>query len=298
MNMRIAVLGAGSIGCLVAAKLVESGHDVLVHARGEHGAMLAVSGLEITGVWDYSISPEQWTVSLDEAGIHPSLEKSFDQAIITSKAIDTESLCKIASMLTDGPVLSLQNGLGNHEILQNHFFENSAVGVTTNAVKRKSPGKIEWVGKGNLVIGGAKGEIFCETLEILSADYSNDVSNIIWNKLLLNVAINPLAAICGVLNGELRFEPLLSQSESVMLEAAKIARMMGITISDDQELIHNLHSVLDSTAENECSMLADVKAGRETEIDFLCGQVVLRGEKLGIPTPLNSMLLSQIKSLR
>lgn len=296
--MRIAVLGAGSIGCLVAAKLVESGHDVLVHARGEHGAMLAVSGLEITGVWDYSISPEQWTVSLDEAGIHPSLEKSFDQAIITSKAIDTESLCKIASMLTDGPVLSLQNGLGNHEILQNHFFENSAVGVTTNAVKRKSPGKIEWVGKGNLVIGGAKGEIFCETLEILSADYSNDVSNIIWNKLLLNVAINPLAAICGVLNGELRFEPLLSQSESVMLEAAKIARMMGITISDDQELIHNLHSVLDSTAENECSMLADVKAGRETEIDFLCGQVVLRGEKLGIPTPLNSMLLSQIKSLR
>lgn len=296
--MRIAVLGAGSIGCLVAAKLVESGHDVLVHARGEHGAMLAVSGLEVTGLWDYSISPEQWTVSLDEAGIHPSLEKSFDQAIITSKAIDTESLCKIASMLTDGPVLSLQNGLGNHEILQNHFFENSAVGVTTNAVKRKSPGKIEWVGKGNLVIGGAKGEIFCETLEILSADYSNDVSNIIWNKLLLNVAINPLAAICGVLNGELRFEPLLSQSESVMLEAAKIARMMGITISDDQELIQNLHSVLDSTAENECSMLADVKAGRETEIDFLCGQVVLRGEKLGIPTPLNTMLLSQIKSLR
>ena len=149
-----------------------------------------------------------------------------------------------------------------------------------------------------MVIGGAKGEIFCETLEILSADYSNDVSSIIWNKLLLNVAINPLAAICGVLNGELRFEPLLSQSESVMLEAAKIARMMGITISDDQELIQNLHSVLDSTAENECSMLADVKAGRETEIDFLCGQVVLRGEKLGIPTPLNSMLLSQIKSLR
>ena len=296
--MRIAVLGAGSIGCLVAAKLVESGHDVLVHARGEHGAMLAVSGLEITGLWDYSISPEQWTVSLDEAGIHPSLEKSFDQAIITSKAIDTDSLCNIATMLTDGPVLSLQNGLGNHEILQNHFFENSAVGVTTNAVKRKSPGKIEWVGKGNLVIGGAKGELFCETLEILSADYSNDVSSIIWNKLLLNVAINPLAAICGVLNGELRFEPLLSQSESVMLEAAKIARMMGITISDDQELIQNLHSVLDSTAENECSMLADVKSGRETEIDFLCGQVVLRGEKLGIPTPLNSMLLSQIKSLR
>ena len=296
--MRIAVLGAGSIGCLVAAKLVESGHDVLVHARGEHGAMLAVSGLEITGLWNYSVSPDQWTVSLDEAGIHPSLEKSFDQAIITSKAIDTDALCKIATILTDGPVLSLQNGLGNHEILKNHFFENSAVGVTTNAVKRTSPGKIEWVGKGNLIIGGAKAEAFCETLQQLSAEYSGGVSKTIWNKLLLNVAINPLAAICGVLNGELRFEPLLSQAESTMLEAAKIARMMGIEISEDQELIQNLHSVLDSTADNECSMLADVKAGRETEIDFLCGQVVQRGERLGVPTPLNSMLLSQIKSLR
>ena len=296
--MRIAVLGAGSIGCLVAAKLVESGHDVLVHARGEHGAMLAVSGLEITGLWNYSVSPDQWTVSLDEAGIHPSLEKSFDQAIITSKAIDTDALCKIATILTDGPVLSLQNGLGNHEILKNHFFENSAVGVTTNAVKRTSPGKIEWVGKGNLIIGGAKAEAFCETLQQLSAEYSGGVSKTIWNKLLLNVAINPIAAICGVLNGELRFEPLLSQAESTMLEAAKIARMMGIEISEDQELIQNLHSVLDSTADNECSMLADVKAGRETEIDFLCGQVVQRGERLGVPTPLNSMLLSQIKSLR
>jgi len=296
--MRIAILGAGSIGCLVAAKLVEDGHDVLVHARGEHGAVLAVAGLKITGLWDYSVAPERWTVSLDEAGIHPSLEKSFDQAIITSKAKDTRKLCEIAIKLTDGPVLSLQNGLGNQEILSSHFFENSAVGVTTNAVKRIAPGQIEWVGRGSLTVGGSKGEVFIDTLQSLSAEYSQDVSAIIWNKLLINVAINPLAAICGVLNGELRFEPLLSQSESTMLEAANIARLLGVKISEDLVLIQNLHSVLDSTAENECSMLADVKAGRETEIDVLCGQVVARGEKLGIPTPLNSMLLSQIKSLR
>jgi len=296
--MRIAILGAGSIGCLVAAKLVEAGHDVLVHARGEHGAMLAVSGLKVTGLWNYSIHPERWTVSLDEAGIHPNLEKSFDQAIITSKSKDTHRLCEIAVKLTDGPVLSLQNGLGNQDILHSHVFENSAVGVTTNAVKKIQPGHIEWVGKGNLVVGGSKGEIFADTLQPLSAEYSDDVSSIIWNKLLLNVAINPIAAICGVLNGELRSEPLLSQCESTMLEAARVARLMGISVLDDHELIHNLHSLLESTAENECSMLADVKAGRETEIDVLCGQVVARGEKLGIPTPLNSMLLSQIKSLR
>ncbi|MBG46287.1 MAG: hypothetical protein CMB76_07190 [Euryarchaeota archaeon] len=296
--MRIAVLGAGSIGCLIAAKLVEAGHDVLVHARGEHGAVLALSGLNVSGIWDFQIQPNQWTVSLDEAGIHPSLEKSFDQSIITCKAKDTEKLAQIAAQITDGPVLSLQNGLGNHEVLSRYVFENSAVGVTTNAVKRISPGQIEWVGRGSIAVGGPKGEQFIETLSMLDAEYNHDVSSIIWNKLLINVAINPLAAICGVMNGELLSEPLLSQAESTMLEAANVARLLGVEVAEDHILIHNLHSVLDSTAENECSMLADVKAGRETEIDVLCGQVVSRGEKLGVPTPLNSMLLSQIKALR
>ena len=296
--MRIAVLGAGSIGCLIAAKLVEAGHDVLVHARGEHGAVLALSGLNVSGVWDFQILPNQWTVSLDEAGIHPSLEKSFDQSIITCKAKDTEKLAEIAAQITDGPVLSLQNGLGNHEILSRYVFENSAVGVTTNAVKRISPGQIEWVGRGSIAVGGPTGEQFIETLSMLDAEYNHDVSSIIWNKLLINVAINPLAAICGVMNGELLSEPLLSQAESTMLEAANVARLLGVEVAEDHILIQNLHSVLDSTAENECSMLADVKAGRETEIDVLCGQVVARGEKLGVQTPLNSMLLSQIKALR
>ncbi len=298
MNMRVGVLGAGSIGCLVAAKLVDAGYDVLVHARGEHGATLALSGLEISGLWEKKISPDQWVVSLDGAGLHPSLKQSCDLVIITSKSIDTVALIDCATFLTSGPVLCLQNGLGNLETLKQHVFENAAVGVTTNAVKRIQPGCIEWVGKGNLIVGGPKGEIFANVLDCLDASYSEDVSSILWSKLLLNVAINPLAAICGVKNGELRNEPLLSQAESTMLEAASVARMLGIAIDDDQILIQNLHSVLDSTSENICSMLADVKAGKETEIDMLCGQVAMRGEQLGIPTPLNSMLLSQIKSLR
>ena len=147
-------------------------------------------------------------------------------------------------------------------------------------------------------MGGPKGREFAQSLQSLNAEYNEDVSSIIWRKLLINVAINPIAAICGVKNGELSREPLLSQSESTMLEAAGVARNLGINLPDDQELLQDLHSVLHSTAENECSMLADVKAGRETEIDALCGQVVSRGESLGVPTPLNSMLLSQIKALR
>ena len=296
--MRVAVLGAGAIGSLIAAKLVVSGYDVLVHARGEHGAMLAISGLVVKGQPELNIDSNDWTVRLDEAGIHPSLKNTCDQVIITSKSKDTNRLAELASVLTNGPVLSLQNGLGNLEILEQHVFENAAVGVTTNAVTRISPGCIEWIGQGSLVVGGSKGKEFEQTLSCLNASYAEDVSSILWNKLLLNVAINPLAAICGVKNGELRQEPLLSQAESTLIEAANIARALGISIDDNHQLLSELQSVLDSTADNICSMLADVKEGRETEIDMLCGQVVSRGEKLGIPTPLNGMLLSQIKALR
>ena len=296
--MRIAVLGAGAIGSLLAAKLVESGYDVLVHGRGDHGAMLALSGLKVTGEWEYSVQPTDWTVTLEGAGIHPLLKNSCDQAIITCKAKDTARLAEVAAFLCDGPVLSLQNGLGNLEILKENVFENAAVGVTTNAVTRINPGEIEWVGKGELQLGGPKGASFIQTLSCLGAELAEDVESILWHKLMLNVAINPLAAICGVKNGELLAEPLFSQAEATMLEAANVARMLGVQIDDDHQLVARLRSVMESTSENICSMLADVKDGRETEIDMLCGQVVIRGEKVGIPTPLNAMLLSQIKSLR
>ncbi len=298
MNVKLAVVGAGAIGSLVAAKLVEAGHEVLIHTRGDHGAEMALNGLEIKGSWIRKITPSEWFVSLDEVDFPPELAGYFDQAIITGKSKDTEKLCHIAKFFTNGPVLSLQNGLGNLEILKEYFFENSAVGVTTNAVTKTSPGQINWVSEGNLLVSGPKGKQFENSLRSLGAEYYENHEEILWNKLLINVAINPIAAICGVKNGELASEPLLSQCESIMLEAANIGRLSGVNILDDLELVELLHKVIDDTSDNVCSMLSDVKAGRETEIDMLCGQVVHRGEKLGVPTPLNSMLLGQIKSLR
>ncbi|MED6337952.1 MAG: 2-dehydropantoate 2-reductase [Candidatus Thermoplasmatota archaeon] len=297
--MRIAVLGAGSIGCLVAAKLVESGQDVIVHAKGEHGAILAVNGLKVAGQWDFSVGRDDWTVSLDEAGLHPDLQESCDLAIITCKSKDTLALAEIARYICSGSVLSLQNGLGNLEILEDEIGPHRiAGGTTTNAVFRSGFGEINWAGRGELIIGGRCAEVFVELLSELGAIFTDDLNRSIWEKVLLNVAINPLAAICGISNGGLLESELLSQSESTMLEAAVVARTEGVKISDDQELIDKLHSVLVATSNNKCSMLQDVKAGRETEIEMLCGEVVRRGERYGIPTPLNALLLSQINALR
>ncbi|HJM87747.1 MAG TPA: ketopantoate reductase C-terminal domain-containing protein, partial [Candidatus Thalassarchaeaceae archaeon] len=119
----------------------------------------------------------------------------------------------------------------------------------------------------------------------------------LWHKLLLNVAINPLAAICGVRNGELLAQPELhEQALSAMLEAAQVASAEGVDLSDF-DCFTELNRVLEATAANRCSMLQDVMAGRVTEIDSLCGEVVRRGEEYGIATPLNQQLLTLVRGI-
>ncbi|DAC15981.1 MAG TPA: hypothetical protein D7H86_00420, partial [Candidatus Poseidoniales archaeon] len=90
--MRVAILGAGAIGSLIGAKLVQAGFDVLLHARGEHGAWLAASGLEVSGIESAEITADQWTVTLDEIEIGDNFRQCCDLAIITSKANNTREL--------------------------------------------------------------------------------------------------------------------------------------------------------------------------------------------------------------
>ncbi|MDP6869193.1 MAG: 2-dehydropantoate 2-reductase [Candidatus Poseidoniaceae archaeon] len=297
--MRIGVLGAGSIGGLIAAKLVQKGYEVLVHSRGEHGAMLAANGMKIRGHWEYEINPDDWIVSLEEVGLIPELKGWCDLAIITCKSKDTREMSKVASYVCNGPVLSLQNGLGNIEIIEAEVGPHKvAGGTTTNAVFKSNTGEITWAGNGDLIIGGRCGKQFIEILDSLNAEHTEDLNKALWEKVLLNVAINPLAAICGINNGGLLETELLNQAESTMLEAANVARIEGVDLPDNQMLVDRLHSVIQATASNQCSMLQDIKSGKETEIEFLCGEVVKRGEKYGLPTPLNAMLLSQINALR
>ena len=131
----------------------------------------------------------------------------------------------------------------------------------------------------------------------LNPIWSDNVENIVWRKLLLNVAINPVCAIAGVRNGALLEIPeLWDQAMSAMLEAAAVARTSGVDLGD-VDLQEHLRKVVEATSENRCSMLQDVMAGRATEIDSLCGAVIEIGESLGIPAPTNQSLHALIKGI-
>ena len=131
----------------------------------------------------------------------------------------------------------------------------------------------------------------------MNPKWIDDGAKLIWSKVLLNIAINPIASITGRVNGDLLEPEMFETCVEVMLEGARVARLEGVTLDDDEELIANLRLVLEQTKDNRCSMLQDIRNGRSTEIDFLNGMVVNKAEKYGLSTPLNQLLSKLIEDL-
>jgi len=124
------------------------------------------------------------------------------------------------------------------------------------------------------------------------------MQRVVWIKLLVNVAINPVCSIAGVRNGALLEVPdLWEQALAAMQEAAVVAEASGVDLGD-LVIEDYLRQVAGATAGNRCSMLQDVMAGRKTEIDELCGAVVSQGESVGVPTPRNAMLHALVRGIQ
>jgi 2-dehydropantoate 2-reductase len=308
--MKIAVLGAGSIGTLIAGKLANSKlAEVLVHARGEHAAKLALDGIYITGHQELKIPPDDYQISIADVMTNDIFDGAADYVLISSKANQVENLFEVAKRMChlDTKVMVISNGLGHIEKCKDTFGPHRTIAATTtHGAWRPSAGVVNWAGIGAINLGelphGAQlSEIqdFVELLEQvgLNPNLQSDGMAMIWSKILLNIAINPIAAITGLSNGALLEDEMFETCVEVMLEGAKIARLEGIATLDDATLIDNLRVVLEATSTNQCSMLQDVRQGSVTEIQFLNRQIVDRAEKYGVSTPLNQLLSKLVESI-
>lgn len=308
--MRVAVLGAGSLGSLIAAQLCQVAPvQLLVHAKGEHGAMMVANGLEIQGEVSLQVDRDQALFTLDEVGIPKEVHGTMEAVILTGKASSTEDLAHIARTLLrpDGVLVCLSNGLGHAEACGAIVGAHRVLAATTTyAAWRPTPGVVHFAGKGKIVLGrlqtGALREDAQPLIELLKAakidvEWTENGPSAVWMKVLLNIAINPIAALCGVKNGALLNPELFSSSLETMLEGARIARQEKAILPDDLDLEQMLEHVLKATSENHCSMLQDVRAGRVTEIKYLNRAVVERGERMGIRAPMNQMLGAMIEAL-
>jgi 2-dehydropantoate 2-reductase len=200
----------------------------------------------------------------------------------------------------DGIALTLQNGLGNLQLLEDAVGEGRAAqGVTTYGATLIGPGMVRPGGEGIVTVQDHP-RLSPLTLALrdsgINVQVAEDLSSIVWGKLIINVAINPLTALLEVKNGQL----LESQAAATVMglaasEAASVARNLGIDLIY-QDPAQAAESVAKATGENFSSMLQDIRRGAPTEIDALCGEIVRKGSLVGQPTPVNQLLNLLVKA--
>jgi len=301
--MKIAIIGPGALGCLLGALLFEAGEDVgLVDYRPDRVALLRRQGLRLD-----TATGGARTIPVP-VGL-PHEVAPADLTIVAVKAHQTRAAAlDLPRLLAAGGVaLSLQNGLGNLEIMAEAAGpERLLAGVAFLGVTREEEGEIILAGQGLIIIGVPAGSQVSseETARVVAAfnraglecRERDDIEAVLWEKLLVNVGINPLTALLRVPNGAL---PKLPEAWDLALaaaaEALAVARAAGIKLTVDPEA--RLRQVCEATAANRSSMLQDVLAGRTTEIEALNSQVSARGRALEVPTPVNDLLTQLLRAL-
>jgi len=297
--MKIAIVGAGALGSLFGGLLAKAGHKVWLYnpSNIEHVRAVKAEGLRIE-----TADGQKLHVELPATERMEEVPKPVDLVGIFVKAYRTEEALRQARALIGEAtwLLSLQNGVGFEELL----LESAPLvlrGTTAQGATLLAPGRIRWAGRGPTRIGPLippKAEAEKLISEIISAlntsgieaHYEQDIRKALFEKLLVNAAINPLTALFDVPNGELVEDPKLREVlRDVVREAHPIVADQGVTLSL-KEAIERVEGVCRATAQNISSMLQDVRKGRQTEIEFINGAIVREGERLKIPTPLNRLL--------
>lgn len=299
--MKITILGAGALGSLFGGLLARSGHDVTLYNRShlEHVRMIRERGLTIEA------AEGEFSVRVRATSAVSELEPP-DLAAIFVKAYATRQVIhETRSLLQSVPwVMSLQNGVGLEElILEQVPLERFLRGTTSHGATLLSPGRVRWAGKGLTYLGRWRDAPTPEVQSIVAAferaglvaHLSPNPEEQVWRKLIINSAINPLTALFSVPNGDLLTDPVLHElGEAVTRESVAVARARGFDFSEP-EMIARVETVCRQTAGNISSMLQDVRRGKPTEIDFICGAIVREGGRLGLCTPLNLLLAQLIR---
>lgn len=277
--MIVTMAGCGALGSLLAARLIEGGVQVQAFQRG--GAQLEAlrkNGITIEG--DRTGTTRNFplvAVSDDPSELRPS-----GLIIVLVKAYSTEGVFPVREILEPGGiVLSLQNGLGNPEKLARIFGEaNVAAGVATYGAYRVSPGVIHWGGDGDIIFGPWKAGVDLSWIGDLMAGaglkvtYVQDPGSAIWKKLSVNAMVNTTAALTRMGNAEILASPMaLEMMKRLGQEAALAAGRAGVPLDFDKVWAAHMEN-LERTAANRPSMLQDVEAGRQTEIDAISGGVL------------------------
>jgi len=301
--MKISIIGSGAMGSLFGGMLALAGEKVVLYdVYKEHVDAINKDGLTIE-----EAASKEVVVAHPEASCDPQSVANSDVFIIFVKSTATEDVAAQFKSFA-GPhtiALTLQNGLGNEEILRRYFgTERTAVGVTSQGATFLGPGKIRHAGNGptHISMADQKGEKLSLLVTSLSkagfeTHISDEVTSLVWSKLIINVGINALTALLNVQNGILlEYDDIKAVMADLVNEALAVASRKNIRLIYDDPL-STVYEVAKKTASNTSSMLQDFLHNRKTEIDFINGAIVKEAKKLGIQVPVNETITRLIRTL-
>jgi 2-dehydropantoate 2-reductase len=290
------IFGTGGLATVFGARLARSGPRVtLVGSWPEALASIPRDGLTVVenqGSWSAPAEAAHIDSSLPRGDVALVLVKSGATARVASRVKEVVS--------TDDVAATLQNGLGNRETLEAVLERKVVQGVTTVGATLLGPAMAS-VFPGRVSLGleaglerdvGLLADVFAEAE--FDVDVTGDIQVLLWRKLAVNCAINPLSALLEVRNGALLdTDETRGQLVDAAREVGAVAEARGVVIGVDPAAL--ALEVARATADNRSSMLQDMQRGVATEIDALCGAVVREGRRLGVPTPVNARLMDEVR---
>jgi len=291
--LKVAVMGAGAVGCYFGGMLARAGHTVTLIARPEHVRAIETNGLRME------------TKTFDEhvrlgASTEASSVRGADVVLFCVKSTDTESAGAqiLPHLAANTLVLCLQNGVDNAERLQAELPNHTvAAAVVYVATEMAGPGHVKHHGRGDLVMEPSASRIASALAAAgIGAEVSDNVRGALWLKLILNCAYNAVSAISQLPYGKTAVgEGVQDVMRDVVNECLAVAKAEGVSVAGDVDA--SVRMIAEAMPGQFSSTAQDLARGKRSEIDYLNGLVVRRGRALGIPTPANRVLWSLVKLL-
>ena len=299
---KVAIVGCGAMGSVYAALMVDAGHEVhAVTLWADHAAAMAENGLRCEGAsGDRTVSIHASTTT-DGIGV-------CDLVIIATKAFDVEAAARASLPLIGAHtvVQTIQNGLGSPEIAAPIVgADRIAIGVVGGfGASLRAPGHVHHNGM-EMIRFGAFAGLPTQHLQASAKIWESggftvalfdDVKQMVWEKLIMNVAFSGTSCITGLTIGEIIADAdAWSVARGSALEAIAVARASGITLDVGDPVAH-VQKLGGKIPNAKPSMLLDFEAGRRCEIDAINGSIPRLGQPLGVPTPVNEIVVALVKA--
>jgi 2-dehydropantoate 2-reductase len=298
--MRVCIVGCGAVGSLFAANLAQL-DDVEVwafDASQPHVDAINERGLRLSGAGEVV---GELRATTDAAELPPC-----DFGIVATKTMHTAAAIAVtAHAFADGYVATVQNGLGNEETLAQHVARVIR-GTTFPAGKLLEPGHVQWDVKGDTTLGPFAETPLAAVEELADAcsrggmptHAVEDARGPQWRKVIFNASTNPIGALTGLTHGRVCERPDLRALVTGLVDEGKaVAAAQGIVLDADPEDLIDHAAKPEVAYDHKASMLQDVEARRQTEIDYLNGGIVRFGREHGVPTPLNEAIWALVKGV-